>query len=308
LGKEVSKLGIALGGGGARGLAHIGVLRTLEKNKIKIHSVTGCSMGAIIGGLYAHYGNIDEVEKFIESVLSNPRFKELGISKLSESKGALDKNFLEQLFDFIEVRFKAFKSLSSLSYFEEDEAEEMFGVIPDVPIENLKLKFSAVATDLITGEEINFTSGSLRTAIKASSAIPGIFPPVKYKNYLLVDGYTSETVPATKLKELGADRVLAVDVMRQLKYSKVPENIIDLLYRTEDITSYHLALLKLQEADLVIHPDIKNLSWADFERAGEIIKAGELAAIENLYEIKKLVNRFPLTLWFFKFMRLLKRA
>ncbi|MGK9475785.1 patatin-like phospholipase family protein [Melioribacter sp. OK-6-Me] len=304
----MSKLGIALGGGGARGLAHIGVLRVLEKRKIKIHAITGCSMGAIIGGLYAYYGNINDVEKFIYNVLNNPRFKELGISKLGDSKNALNRNFMEQLFDFIEVRLKAFKSLTSLSYFEEEETEELFQIIPDVPIESMKIKFSAVATDLISGEEINFTSGSLRTAIRASSAIPGIFPPVKYKNYLLVDGYTSETVPATKLKILGADRILAVDVMRKLKHSKAPENIIDLLYRTEDITAYHLALLKLKEADLIIHPDIKNLSWADFEHADEIIKAGELAAIENLYEIKKLVNRFPVTLWFFKLMRYLRRV
>jgi NTE family protein len=172
----------------------------------------------------------------------------------------------------------------------------MYNLIPDVKIESLKIKFSAIATDLISGEEINFTKGSLREAIKASSAIPGIFPPVKYQNYFLIDGSASESVPAGRVRELGADRVLAVDVMRPIKTVKQPQNVIDILYRAEDITSHHLSILRLREADLIIRPKVKHLSWADFEKINEIIYSGEKAAAENIAAIKKLVESYSLLL------------
>lgn len=291
----MSKFGLALGGGGARGLAHIGVLKVLEKENIKVDVITGCSMGALIGGLYAYLGSAKEVEEFIYETVIHPKFLELGINKLSESEKP-DKNYFEQFFGYLDKRYQVLKSLNHLSYFDEETTNEMYNLIPDVKIESLKVKFSAIATDLISGEEINFTRGSLREAIKASSAIPGIFPPVKYHNYFLVDGSASESVPAGKVRELGADRVLAVDVMRPIKAVKQPQNVVDILYRTEDITSHHLSILRLREADLIIRPKVKHLSWADFEKINEIIYTGEKAAEENIPAIKKLVESYSLLL------------
>lgn len=287
----MKKFGLALGGGGARGLAHIGVLKVLEQNKIKIHSITGCSMGAIIGGLYAYYGNIKQVEEFILGIINHPKFIELGIEKLSESNSKIDKNYFEQFYDYIGKRIQALKALNRLSYFDYELTDEMYKVIPDVPIENFKIKFSAIATDLLSGEEVNFSSGSLRKIIQASSAIPGIFPPVKYEKYFLIDGSASESVPAGKVRELGADRVLAVDVTRELKIIEEPQNVFEILYRAEDISSYHLSVLKLREANLVISPAVKNLSWADFDKAELIISAGEKVALDNLENILQLYNR-----------------
>ena len=287
----MSKLGLALGGGGARGFAHIGVLKVLDREKIKISAITGCSMGAIIGGLYAYFGNASKTEEFIHKAIKDPRFEKLGMDTFSENKYVHDKNYFEQFFGYIGSRFNALKALGHLSYFDEELTEEIYRMIPDTPIEKLKINFSAVATDLISGEEINFTSGSLRDAIRASSAVPGIYPPVKIGNFLLVDGSASESVPAGKVREIGADRVLAVDVTKNIKVVKPTKSILDILYRTEDITSYHLSLIRLKESDLVISPKVKKLSWADFDKAEEIIKAGEKAAKENLVKIKKLVNR-----------------
>ncbi|MEJ2618317.1 MAG: patatin-like phospholipase family protein, partial [Ignavibacteriaceae bacterium] len=144
---------------------------------------------------------------------------------------------------------------------------------------------------LISGEEVNFKCGSLRKAVKASSAIPGIFPPVEIDDKLLVDGSSSESVPVGRVKEIGADRVLAVDVSRCLKNIRTAKNILDILYRTEDITSHHLSLIRLKEADLVIQPKVKQLSWADFNKVNEIIKAGEIEAADNIDKIKKLTQR-----------------
>jgi NTE family protein len=119
---------------------------------------------------------------------------------------------------------------------------------------------------------------------------------VKYQNYFLIDGSASESVPAGRVRELGADRVLAVDVMRPIKTVKQPQNVIDILYRAEDITSHHLSILRLREADLIIRPKVKHLSWADFEKINEIIYSGEKAAAENIAAIKKLVESYSLLL------------
>lgn len=291
----MSKFGLTLGGGGARGLAHIGVLKVLEKENIKVDAITGCSMGSLVGGMYAYLGSAKEVEEFIYETVIHPKFLELGINKLSKSEKP-DKNYFEQFFDYLDKRYQVLKSLNYLSYFDEEVTNEMYNLIPDVKIESLKIKFSAIATDLISGEEINFSSGSLRKALKASSAIPGIFPPVKYQNYFLVDGSASESVPAGRVRELGADRVLAVDVMRPIKAVKQPQNVVDILYRTEDITSYHLSILRLREADLIIRPKVKHLSWADFDKINEIIYAGEKTAEENIAAIKKLIESYSFLL------------
>lgn len=286
----MSKLGLALGGGGARGLAHIGVLKVLEQNKIEVHSITGCSMGAVIGGLYSFYGNAKLVEDFTLDIIHNPKFPVLGINKLSENHKA-DKNYFEQFFDYVGTRVQALRALNRLSYFDEQLTEEIYNVIPDVPVEKFKIKFSAIATDLLSGEEINFTEGSLRKIIRASSAIPGIFPPVRYNDFSLIDGSASESVPAAKVRELGADRVLAVDVTRELKIIDEPKNVFEILYRAEDISSYHLSMLRLKEANLVISPDVKNLHWTDFDEAEKIIAAGEMITKDNLDSILNLYRR-----------------
>lgn len=286
----MSKLGLALGGGGARGLAHIGVLKVLEQNKIEVHSITGCSMGAVIGGLYSFYGNTKLVEDFTLDIIHNPKFPELGINKLSENHKA-DKNYFEQFFDYVGTRVQALRALNRLSYFDEQLTEEIYNVIPDVPVEKFKIKFSAIATDLLSGEEINFTEGSFRKIIRASSAIPGIFPPVRYNDFSLIDGSASESVPAAKVRELGADRVLAVDVTRELKIIDEPKNVFEILYRAEDISSYHLSMLRLKEANLVISPDVKNLHWTDFDEAEKIIAAGEMITKDNLDSILNLYRR-----------------
>ncbi len=287
----MSTFGLALGGGGARGLAHIGVLKVLDSENIKIDAITGCSMGALIGGLYAYYENAKRVEEFIYNAIKNPKFVELGIDKLSTNRTKPERSILEPLLNYVNTRLQAFKALNRLSFFEDKLTQIIYEIIPDKPIEDLTIKFSAIATDLISGEEINFTKDSLREVIKASSAIPGIFPPVKYQNYFLIDGSASESIPADKVKEIGADRVLAVDVTRYIKSLDKPNNIFDILTRTIDTMTYRLSVERLKEADLVIQPDVKQLSWADFDVIEQIILAGEKAAKDNIDEIKKLVNR-----------------
>jgi len=299
----MSKAGLALGGGGARGLAHIGVLRVLEKEGIKPRAIAGCSIGSLIGGLYAYYGNSEKVEKFILEAIKNPVFRVLGFDKLEGYNKNDSRNYFEHFLDYLGERIKAIMALERIAYFEGAQADEVFRILPDVPIEKFRIKYSAVATDLISGREINITSGSLRQAIRASSTIPGIFPPVKLDGHLLIDGSATDTIPAGKLRNLGADRVIAVDVSHDLKSASGPRNVYDVMFRTEAITSHHLSRLRLKEADIVIVPDVKHLSWTDFSRSDEIIKAGETAAYEHLEDIKKLIKSGSVSLRVKRYMK-----
>lgn len=301
----MTKLGLALGGGGARGLAHIGVLKVLEENKINISAISGCSMGAVIGALYAYHKDAVKVESIVLDLIANADFKKMGFNALQKEKNN-EISLIDSFSDYVKIRYQLFKSLNRLSYFDEEIAEQLFNFLPDIKLEDLKIKYSAIATDLISGEEINFTSGPLRQIVRASSAIPAIFPPVGIGDKFLVDGAASESVPVNSVKELGADRVLSIDVTRCLHSQKKPENIFDLLYRVEDITSFHLSKTRLENSDLTIYPSVRDLDWSEFLIAKDIIKKGEEAALENLENIKNLLDRNYFVLEMERFVKKLR--
>lgn len=275
-----------MGGGGARGLAHIGVLKVLEREQIPIGTITGCSMGAIIGGLFAYFQSALKVESFVLEAVESREFKKYGIETFNKIESSDHHKHFEEYLDYIKVKLAFLKVFNNQSVFNEEEAEKLFSLIPDAEIKDLPVKFSAIATDLVSGQEVNITEGSLRKALKASGAIPGFFPPVKLDDYLLIDGSAMESVPVSKVKELGAERVIAVDVTKCLKITGPLDNGIEIIYRAEDITSFHLSQLRLKEADLIIKPEVGNLSWADFRSMEKIIKVGELAAMKLLSDIK----------------------
>jgi len=303
----MTNLGIALGGGGARGLAHIGVLKVLDREKIPIHSITGCSMGAVVGGLYAYFGNALEVEKFTFDALKNPKFAHLNLDNLSEYPNSdKDESFFNKVTDFVRDRIAVLRAIREISVINQEETEKIFSLIPNPKIKDLKIKFSAIATDLLTGEEINFTEGNLRDVLKASSAIPGVFPPVKLSGKLLVDGSASESVPVSKVKEFCSDRILAVDVTRNINSPVRLDKAIEIVFRTQDISSYHLSKERLKEADLIISPDVKQYQWSDFKFAKKLIKRGEDEAEKLLPEIKKLINRNYYVLEFEHFLKKFK--
>ncbi len=286
----MSKLGIALGGGGARGLAHIGVLKVLERENIPIYAITGCSMGSVVGGLYAYLQNAQDVEDYIFDILSNPVVKELDLENLSENKKE-DDGLVEKITEFIQNRVAALRAINDLSIISKETTKKIFSLLPDTKIEKLPIKFSAISTNLMNGEEVNFTSGNFRRVIMASSAIPGIFPPVKIGSALYIDGNAAESVPVGKVKELGADRVIAVDVTRDITITSPLNNAIEVVFRAQDISTYHLSNERLKGADLILKPDVKTLSWADFNYAKNIIKAGENETEKMLPKIRELIDK-----------------
>ncbi len=289
--KYPHKLGLALGGGAARGLAHIGFLRVLEREGIPIHVISGSSIGAIIGGLYAHFQRVDAVEEQILTILKHPVVEKLGLQFFGEDGFRLPQEFdLEDILVYFKLQFSLLKVFNKPYFFDPELVKALYELLPDVPIEKLPIRFGAVATDLLSASEVLFQKGSLRKALQASSAIPGIFPPVDYKHYRLVDGATTNAVPVEEARILGADVVVAVDVSKDIHLVRNIDNALGVLYRVDEIASYLLTQRRLKHADLVVEPDVGRINWADFAHPETIIRKGEIIAQHLLPRIVTLLE------------------
>jgi len=262
------KIGLALGCGGARGLAHIGVIKTLVKNNIPIDYVAGSSIGALIGSLYAATLDILQVEKWFLELTYKDLIKVLLDPSLHSGliKGEKFINFLQSK---IGVR----------------------------KIEELKIPFRAVATDLFTGKAVVFKKGDLGLAIRSSCAVPFLFSPIILGDKCLVDGGISMPVPVQVVKEMGADIVIAVNldseyfIQEQKKETLITKiNLIDVLEKSIDVLRYHLSQEHIKKANLVINPKVNKKSLIDFIHAEDIIRAGEKATLKVLPELLKITQ------------------
>ncbi len=286
----ITKIGLALGGGGARGLSHIGVLKVLEREHFPVNQITGCSIGALIGGLYAVYQNAEAVEDFIYNLIKRPVFSELDMEVFdsTEHSGAMYQ--LNQYLNNLKMYFSLLKTLKAQSIYNADLVAKIFEPFPDKPIEELPIPFATIATDLISGREIVISEGSLKKAMMASSAIPGVFPPVKIDNLFLIDGASSDSIPVQIVKGRGAQYVVAVDVTHCVEDIGKLQTGIQIIYRAEDIVTYHLTQERLAGADIVIKPKVRHYSWAAVKNIKDIIKAGEAAAEEALPKLEKILH------------------
>ncbi len=276
----MKKLALALGGGGARGLAHIGFLRVLEQEKIPIARISGCSMGAMVGGAYCLYQDANAVEELCYRFIENPMFKEFNFDDFASlDDGGEDwKSKAVFVMSRIKVGLSLFKTLAHSSIYDTEIVDKIYDEYPDHKIEQLPLPFYAITSDLKSGKEILLRKGSLRRAIKASSAIPGYLPPVKYRSYLLVDGGVSNLVPTQYFKPSHYELIIGVDVSQDISKGIDLKSGVNIMQQAENIRNYHLTQLKTQNADKIVHCKLGNLSWADFGKVDSIIKSGEKAA------------------------------
>ncbi len=262
------KLGLALGSGGWRGLAHIGVIKVLEKAGVKIDFIAGSSVGALVGGLYAALGDINKVQEIVEQLtygkIANLLFDFRASSGLV--KGEKMRKFLEKF-------------------------------IGRVRIEDLPIPYRAVTTDLFNGKTVAIGEGELASAILASAAVPVILQPVKKENRFLVDGGASMPVPVSVVKKMGADVVMAV-----MLYSNIFPVKIDYLRTRKGVPSglavgrfsFHMLLTQLarrdcREADLTIEPKIdegKFDIFFKFVHNEKTVVAGEKAMKRKMAELK----------------------
>lgn len=274
------KLGLALSGGGARGLAHIGVLKVLEREGVPIHFLAGTSMGGLIAAGYAAGLSPDELEG--EALrLSSPRQLIALLDRGFPRRGLLAG---QKVMDYLAQR------------------------LGDVTFDQLRVPLALIAVDLNKGDKVVLREGSVLEAVRATVALPGIFAPVERGDQLLVDGGLLDNLPADAVRQMGADMVVAVDISTDEKAIAffaeelhrrrfVPEGLVDLmdiLWRSVAVMTREVNRRNLEEAqpDLLICPPIPSgvTVFTGFTRAAEIIAAGEQGAQEALSSLKELLK------------------
>jgi len=264
--RKRKKVGLALGGGGAKGLAHIGVIKALEEAGIPIDFIAGTSMGALIGGWYAMDKNIAFLENLFLKVGQQDGFRP---EKMMKSRGQIlfqDKSILE----FLNLGFGR---------------KEM---------EYCEIPFRAIATNVEDGGEEILKEGSLAQAVEASIATPLIFSPVKIGEKIMMDGGFSNPVPADLARAMGADVVLAVDVSSH--WINLPQNLSSsknmytAILSSFSAVEYQIAKHILPEADLIVRPAVTHYSFLDFPRAREIIDAGYRETKKNLNALREKIG------------------
>jgi len=252
-------IGLALGGGFARGFAHLGVLKVFQKHKIPVSHIAGSSVGSILGAAYASGAPLEHIIKVCRAV----RFRD--IARWRVSRLGLASN----------------QRLGSL-------IERVFG---SQHFEDLRIPLVVVATDLSSGEPVLFTQGNLVDAIRASCAFPGLFEPVQIGTRSLADGGLVAPVPTQAARALGAKTVVGISVGMQDGHRGAPTNIFQVVSRAVSAAQKHQLEVWERYADLVLRPDVQFLAWDDFARADEAIEAGSAAALRALPRIEKLLEQ-----------------
>jgi len=259
------KIGLALGGGGARGFAHIGVLRVLEQEKIPIDVVVGTSVGSLIGALYCDQGRVLDAEYLALTVEEEDLFDYRAFSLFS---GGLVKG--ERLEKFLRANLK------------------------HASIEAMKVPFAAVAVDLELGTTAVFRSGPVAPAVHASCSIPGVFTPTRIGDRLYVDGGVTNPVPVSVARDLGGEVVIALSIPPPTR--KPPsKNPIAIAYHSISIMTAELGRLRAAEADVVVEIEAGSIDFDDFSQKKRLIEVGEEAARAALPAIRAAIDAH--TVW-----------
>jgi len=252
-------IGLALGGGFARGFAHLGVLQVLEKHQIPVSHIAGTSVGSILGAAYASGAPLSRIIATCRTLrfrdIARWRVSRLGLASNQRLGGLVERVFESRQF------------------------------------EDLRIPMAIVATDLASGDPVVFTRGNLVDAIRASCAFPGLFQPVEIGTRCLADGGLVAPVPTRAARALGAAHVIGVSVGMQDGYRNAPSNIFQVVSRAVSAAQKHQHEVWEQYANLVLRPDVQSLAWDDFDRAEEAIAAGAAAAQRALPRIQKLLAK-----------------
>lgn len=253
------KVGIALGAGSARGYAHIGVLKVLKREGIPVDFIAGTSMGSLIGAVYANQIDLDMMEQ-LAIHLKRGTWLDFTVPKM----GFLVGKKVQELVLLLTHRKK---------------------------IEELSIPLAIVTTDLHTGKSVVFTEGPTDLAVRASISIPGIFEPVPWNGKLLVDGGVVDRIPISTVRKMGADVIIGVDVLAKSKHVPI-HNIFDVISQTLLIMEREILHQKLLYADVIIHPEVSDISLSAFTQIDECIRRGEIAAEQMLPQIRERITNW----------------
>lgn len=286
--KSISpKIGLALGGGGARGIAHIGVLRGLENHKFIPHIISGTSSGAIIGSMYAATLDSHWVENRFKNFIESDAFKTIGLNRLNKIPQK-EESMLQSFSSYLKKTLQINIANERLGLLKSDRLKDALRyLIPVRKFSDLKIPFMCSAVDLNSGEDILFRDGDLLNAVLASSAIPGFIQPVSFKDKLLTDGGVSRPIPGQMLIDNGANFTIGVNV--DIKSFKPINdlNLIQILGRCEQITTKKLSKFNDRILDVFLEPDTLNMFWGDFSKIDTLIKNGIKCVNANFTTIKK---------------------
>lgn len=282
---------LALGGGGARGFAHVGVMEALLEGGVKVNAIVGTSAGAIAGAglaLGATPGYMRRrVKEFAGSELAHDAtLRALAGGEDNECRTISDR--VGRLYCRGKVVKSLFMEPSILGAEFFKGMVEFF--IPGIDFEDLEIPFASVATDIMTGEPVIFDHGPLRPAVVASCSVPGVAPPVQIKGRFLTDGGVASLVPADIARQRGAKRILAVSVERNIVTDAAPSSSLEYYLRAGEIQGSRLTRLQLRDADLVLYPNVGDSHWVDFHRHKFFVDQGKEAALACWPEIKQLTR------------------
>ena len=285
------KIGFALGGGSAKGLAHIGVLKVMEEEKVPIEYITGTSMGSIIGGLYAAGYTIEEIEK----IAIEMDWIELFNDKLDRKDKGITRNLIEDRNTVALPMEGLIPKLPSGAVGGKTASAKLnelfYGVLDIEDFRKLPRKFAAVGTDLNSGEGVMIDKGSIATAIRASLSLPSIYNPVQVDDKLYVDGGVVRNLPVQDLKVLGADYTIGINVGEGFE-KRDPDkmNIIAVVSDSMTIAGRQEVERQRRMLDVYIAPNLEGIESQDFAKVKEIIEMGEKIAKDNISYIRKLSN------------------
>jgi len=287
------RIGLALGGGGARGLSHIGVLQVLEQENIPIHIIAGTSIGSLVGGAYACGISPRELEEKIQAYIGSPDFQSSIIRAISALHGHEPTSLTQKIQTFLKNKLYLIQMLVKPGIMSVGDFQSMINYfIPDINMEDTHIPFLATATDLISGGKIVFSKGPLRQAIVASCAVPGAVEPLKEQERLLADGGIISLIPISTAREAGADIVIAVAVDRNTFSNEELKTGKDIYYRANEITTNKLEKYELMDADIVIRPNVQKIHWSNFSQVSDLIREGEQATVENMGKIRRTMSVF----------------
>ncbi len=253
-GTRIPSIGLALGGGFARGLAHIGVLKVLEEEKIPISFIAGTSVGALIGAVYASGVSPKEMEEIAALV----RFRDFARWTVSRLGFATNDRMTGMLQRFLKVK----------------------------TFEELRVPMAVIATDFVSGDPVVFRSGDLIGPVRASCAYPGMFLPVNIDGRLLVDGMLAYSVPTTPLRRMGANRVLAVYLKAHWVNTAPPRSVFDVIGQCFSIAQTKMCGVWQADADEIIEPEVQGFGYDSFDRAPDLVRAGEEATRRALPQLR----------------------
>jgi NTE family protein len=294
--KERPKIGLTLSGGGARGIAHIGVLKVLEEEGIKVDFITGTSMGSIVGGLYAIGYSASELEKImLEQNWDEILLDEISLRSISmEEKDAISRYIgsfpIEEGKVNLPVGLVAGQMVHSLI------SKLCISVHHIEEFSNLPIPFLCIATDIETGEIIVLKDGFLPDAIRASMSIPSVFAPIEINGQLLVDGGLVKNFPVSNVIEMGADIIIGVDVGVPLYNKKKLNSLVKIMNQAISFQGMESTIQERKLCDVLIEPAVDDFSIMDFEKAKELIALGEEAGRKMLPQIRQLketISQFP---------------